>query len=80
VVSAYPISTNNNKGLKMPSKETIIADLKEIKKAIYANAADTLFMANSTKTVCEHIDGMLIGLGCDESDLEEENEDLARGI
>lgn len=52
--------------------KTLIHDLKQIKRAIYIGATDTMFISPgdvSDETIVERIDGMLLGLGCSEEEL-----------
>ena len=55
--------------------EKLINELMEIKLSIIENATDTMFMRGETSTtICDEIDGILIGLGVDEDLLENQYE------
>lgn len=54
--------------------------LSEIKKAIYANATDVLFMAGNTNdTVVEFIDGHLAELGMTDEEIEAQTQEFQNG-
>lgn len=54
--------------------------LSEIKKAIYANATDVLWMAgNSNETIVEFIDGHLAELGMTDEEIDAQTEEFRRG-
>ncbi len=51
--------------MKKLNDQELIQSLLEIKMSIIENATDVLFMRASMATICEEIDGILIGFGCD---------------